>query len=197
MRQQEVVPGLTGEPRIRQPRRVDAGLVAQDRADPGLVEGGIGMDPVTQLAGHQVDVLLETIGRVAVEPAAALLQVLGKVPVIERDERRDAALQQAVEQALVEIQSLGVGLALLGHHARPGDRQAVGVHPQALDQLQILLPAIVVVAGRHAAVTILDPPLGGAEVVPDGRQAAIGLGCSLDLEGRRRDAEGEVRGEKS
>ena len=45
-------------------------------------------------------------GDVAVAPAAAVLQRLRQVPVVERDERRDAALQQRVDELAVEVQAL-------------------------------------------------------------------------------------------
>jgi hypothetical protein len=44
--------------------------------------------------------------RVAVQPAAPLVERLGVVPVEDRAHRRDAGLAQLVEQAVVEVQPL-------------------------------------------------------------------------------------------
>ena len=61
-------------------------------------------------------------------PAAAILERLRQVPVVERHARLDAASQQLVDQPIVEVEAALVDRALgLGQDAGPRDREAVGV----------------------------------------------------------------------
>ena len=84
-------------------------------ADPGraerLVEGRPVLDPVAEALGDDGGVRGEVLGGVARRPAAPVLERLRQVPVVERDERGDAGLQQAVDQPVVEVEP---GLALTG-----------------------------------------------------------------------------------
>ena len=49
-------------------------------------------------------VLGEPLGDVAIQPAAAVVERRRQVPVIERDRRLDALLEQRVDQAVVEVE---------------------------------------------------------------------------------------------
>jgi hypothetical protein len=145
-----------------------------------------------QFAAHQVGVVGEAIGRLAVQPAALVLQVLGQIPVIERDEGLDAALAQAIDQALVEVDALGVGLASQVHHARPGNGKAVGIHAQTLQDVQVFVEAVVVVAGHVAVLAAQHLARRGAEAVPDRFEPAVFMCGALDLVRRGAGAEDEV-----
>ena len=55
-------------------------------------------DAVAEPRRGKMRELGEGLGGVAIGPAAFVLQRLRQVPVVERDEGRDAALQQRVDQ---------------------------------------------------------------------------------------------------
>ena len=129
-------------------------------------------------------------------PAAGCLARLRQVPVVERRDRLDPALAQALAQAHIEVDAGAVErAAAVGLHARPGDREAVGLGSQRRHQVEVLAPAVVVVARDVAGVAARDGA-GPAEPVPDRRPAAVLVDRALDLVRRHRDAELEVRGER-
>jgi len=85
-----------------------AGLVALDDEGAHLVHGHDALAAVGELAGG---VAGEELGRVAILPSAVVLERLRQVPVVERAEGLDAGRKQGIEQALVEVDAGGVGLA--------------------------------------------------------------------------------------
>ena len=89
-------------------RRVRPGRVAQHRDDVRLVHRDPVLDPVREALADQPGVLGEAVHRVAVQPAALVLERLGQVPVVERGHRLDVALQQPVDEPLVEVEPGGV-----------------------------------------------------------------------------------------
>jgi hypothetical protein len=139
-------------------------------------------DAVAEALGDDRGVVGEREGRVALRPAAPVLERLRQVPVVEGDGRGDAGLQQTVDQLVVEGQALGVHRAVaVRDDARPGDRQAVGVDAQPAHQGDVLAPAVVVVAGHVAVVAAGGLPRGVREGVPDRRRAAVLRHGPLDL----------------
>ena len=82
--------------------------VAQREPDEalGLVLRDPDLDAIAELVAHQRRVLGEPVGRVAVEPAAALVQRLRVVPVEQRAHRLDAVLVQLVDEAAVKVEPL-------------------------------------------------------------------------------------------
>src|SRR3954470_5277094 len=82
-------------------------------------------------------------------------------------------------------------------HARPGDREAIALEPQRGHQVEVLGPAVVVVAGHVAGVAVLDGAGDRAEAVPDRLAAPVLARRALDLVRRRRRAEAEVRPERA
>jgi hypothetical protein len=168
-------------------------LVAQHGDDPGLVVRSDPVEPVTQAGLHMAGVVDEAVHGVAVVPAAAVLQALRQVPVVQRRPGLDAALFQAIDQPLVEIQALGIELAVASRlHARPGDGEAVGVDAQRGDQVEVVVQAVVVVAGHVAVAGVGDGAGLPAEAVPDGFALAILEGGAFDLEAAGGDAPDEV-----
>ncbi len=164
-------------------RREDAPLVAHRRDDPGLVVGGDRGEPIAQPRVHAERVVDEAAHGVALGPAAALLQGLGQVPVVQRQVGLDAARQQAIHQALVEAEAARVpGAVPLGLHTRPRHREAVGIDAERGDQVEVVLQAVVVVAGDSAVAAVGDGARLAAEAVPDRRPLAVGLGRAFDLE---------------
>ena len=88
------------------------------------------------------------------------------------DRRRCRALPQLVDQAAVEVEPLRVDRAdAVRQHARPGDAEAVRLHAQRLHQRDVLLVAVVVVAGDVARVALEHRALLLAEHVPHRRPA--------------------------
>ena len=115
------------EPRMRRQlfAVLDAGgevalLVAQHGHHPGLVVRGQRRQAVTQAAVHAQHIVDEAVHRVARGPAAAVLQGLRQVPVVQGQVRLQAAREHAVDQAVVEGQALLVPGPLAERlHARP------------------------------------------------------------------------------
>ena len=173
-------------------------VVAQGGGAPGFVVGGDAGHAVAQQAAHALGVVGKAVGGVAGFPALLqILQALGQVPVVQRGVGGNAALQQAVHQAFVKVQPLGVpGAVAQRLHAGPGDREAVAVHAQALDHVEIRLQAVVVVAGHIAGVAIHHLAGGFGEGVPNGRTAAPLGGRAFNLVGAGGHAPAEVGGER-
>src|SRR6266850_2612688 len=155
--------------------------MSEESRAPGFVERGPGVDQAGEFAAHQVGIVGKAICRFPVQPAAMLLQVLWQVPVVQRHEGRQALALQPRQQSLVEVESLGVWAALLIHHPRPRDRHAVAVNTETGDQINIRLPAVVVVAGDRARVAIQYLAGGSGKGVPDAGQPTIFGGGALDL----------------
>jgi hypothetical protein len=100
--------------------------------------------------------------------------------------RLDPGGQQAIDQAVVVIEPLLVGLAApIGEDARPGDREAIGLDAQRLEQFDILAIAVIAVAGDIAGAAIAGLALRVREDIPIGLPAPIFLDAALDLIGRR------------
>src|SRR5665647_377170 len=78
--------------------------VAEERGAPRFVEGGPVPDAVAQRGVHRQGVVGEVPDDVPVRPAATVFQVLGQVPVVEREPWCDAGVEQPVDQAGVEVQ---------------------------------------------------------------------------------------------
>jgi len=182
--QQQVVGDPQGLGGIEVAGGVVALLVAQGGDAPGLVVGDPVADAVAQPAGDVPGVVDEGLGGGAVAPAAAVLQGLGEVPVVEGREGPDPGLEQAVDQGVVEVEAGRVGGArALGLDPRPGDGEAVGVQTEPLHQLDVVPPPVVVVAGDVGVRAVLDLARGRGEAVPDRLSAATRMAGALDLLG--------------
>ena len=155
-------------------RCMDAALVAEEGLAPRLVDG----DPVRDEVAEHVDragcELREPQGGVTAGPAARVLEDLGQLPVVERDERSDAGLPEAFEQRTVERDALRVqSAAAVRLQTRPRDGQPVGGEAQVGHQRHVLGPAMVVVAGHVAGVAAGRLAGRVGEGVPDGRASAV------------------------
>ncbi len=117
-----------GQRKIADTGRLLAAQVAHEGRHPRLVVGQPERDAIAEAIEHRSCVLAETGGCVTVRPATFVLQRLREVPVKERDERFDPTLEQAVDEASVEIDTGLIELPFPRRHdARPGDREAVEV----------------------------------------------------------------------
>ena len=196
VRQQHVV----GRPEGARPVGCTGSLrperVAEEGGHPRLVVRRPVLDQISETVEDELGVLGEAVDRVACCPAAVVLECLRQIPVIERHERRDPALTQTLDQASVEVEPALVGRSTaVGLNPRPGDREAVCAQAERGHQVEVLAPAVVVLAGRVAGVPVVHLAGRPGEPVPDRLTAAVDRGRALDLEGRGRRAPGEVLGE--
>ena len=119
-------------------RRVPPGGVAEVGRAPGLVMRRPDAHPVTEPVVDRGRVVGEVLGGVAHQPAAAVLQRLRQVPVVQRGHRLDPALEETVDQALVVVQPALLHVAAaVGQDPRPGDREAVVRDTEAGDQVDV------------------------------------------------------------
>ncbi len=156
--------------------RVLAEPVAEHGVHERLVHGEPHRDPVPERRRDQVGVLAEAPRGLPVQPAAAVFEGLRQIPVVQRDDRVDAAVQQRVDQPVVERHPARVGRAgAVGLDPRPRHRQVVGVHAQPGHQRHVLAVAVVVVAGHVTGRTVGHPAGLVGERVPH-RDAGAVLG---------------------
>ena len=182
VRQQQVVHHLDRGAHVLHARRVAAFGVAEEGGAPGLVVRDPVVHAVAQAPRHERGVVDEGVHGGTLHPAAFVLQGLRQVPVVERGPGLEAALEHAVDQAVVEVQPCRQRrAAAAGLDARPGDREAVGVDAQRPRQVQILGPVVEVVAGHGAAGAVADAARLCAETVPDRLTAPALVHCALDL----------------
>lgn len=161
---------------------VDAERVAVGRHDHRLVEGYPHVHAVGEPFGGQVGEFGEPVGGVTFQPAAGVLERLREVPVVEGRGRGDARGEQAVHQAVVEVEPLGVDRAAPRRlDARPRDREPVGVDAEVPHERDVLGPPVVVVAGDVAGVAVADAARRVRERVPDGRSSPVLGRRALDL----------------
>ncbi|MNZ92172.1 hypothetical protein D3C78_1111870 [compost metagenome] len=170
--------------------------MAEPNRTPGFIEGRHRIQPVAQPCHDGLGVTLEGVRRGARGPAAVAHQRQRQVPMIKRRIGLDAARLAAINEAVVKIQPLLVDRTeTIGNDARPGDGETIGLDTHVLDEIEILFPAIVMIAGDITIVTPKDMARHVAEGIPDGGLAAIRPGGAFDLERGSRDAEQEVAGE--
>ncbi len=92
--------------------------------------------------------------------------------------------EELVDEAVVEVEALGVGCAgALREDARPGDGEAVGLEAEGLHESDVFFVAVVVIVGDVAGVAVVGLAGGVGEGVPDGGAAAIFVDCAFDLIG--------------
>ena len=181
---QQVVGDLQRRWPVAQAGRLDSVGVGTERNAPWLVVRDPVRHDVAQSIGHRAGIAGEALGRVARRPAAAVLQRRRKVRVIQRDHRLDATLAESGCQSPVEVDALAVEpAAAVRLHARPGDREAVGLEPKRGHELEVLFPAVVVVTRDGGGGAARDRARLAAEAVPDRLAAPVLRGGALDLVG--------------
>ena len=90
VRQVGVMRGAQGAGPAVPPGRVLARAVAHEREGPRLVQRDPGTRTITDAPRHEPGVLAEPFHDIGLQPAAAILDRLRQVPVVERDPRLDA-----------------------------------------------------------------------------------------------------------
>ena len=181
--EQHVVRGADGLPKVGVAGRMAAGLVADECRHPRLVQRHPLRDAVAQRAEHGGCVVGEALGGLPGGPASEpRLQRLRQVPVVQRHDRRDVALEQLVDEPCVEAEAALVSRpATLREDPRPGDAEAIRLEPELLHQVEVLRPAVVVVAGNVPGVAVLGHAGRVTEAVPDRLAAAVLVDGALDL----------------
>ncbi len=114
--------------------------------------------------------------------------------MVERLEGFEAAFEHPVDEAVVEGDALGVDGHAVGHDARPGGGEAVGVHSGVVQEVEVFGPAVVVVAGEVAVFGADDVAGCGGEGVPMGGTCGA-MPVAFDLVGGGRGTEKEAFGE--
>ncbi len=185
VRQQQVVHRGHGRVGLGAARRVDSRRVAEERGAPRLVQRREPVDAVTERLDDRLGVLGELVGGVPVRPATCVLQLLREVPVVQRRPRLDPVLQQRVHEPAVEVEARLVDRAAVRSHARPRDREPVGLQTQVGHHPHVLLEPAVVVRTRLTGVAAHDLARQAAERVPDRVGAAVYVGRPLHLERSR------------
>jgi hypothetical protein len=159
---------------------------------PRLIEGGPSPDAVAERAVHQRSVLGETQGGVARRPAAAILERLGQVPVVQREPRIDVMREQLVDEPPVVVEAAVVtGPATRRLYPGPGHGEAVGVEAELRHELDVLRVPVIVVARHVSGVPAENSARRVGESVPDGGLSAVVGGRALDLVCRRARPEDE------
>ena len=105
----------------------------------------------------------------------------------------DAVFEQIVNYPAIMLEPFLVRLtATFGKDPRPGDRHAVGAHAEALEELRVLLVAVIAVAGDIAGLAVRDLAGGVCIDVPIGLAAPVLPHRAFDLVSGRRAAPDEV-----
>ena len=196
VREQQMVRDAERRRPVADARRLAADGVSEDRHHPRLVVRDPALDDVAELGRHVRRVVGEAQRGVTHRPAAGLLAGLREVPVVERRDGLDAALQAALDQPPIPRHAARVQRpAPVRLHPRPGDREAIGLDPQRCHQVEIGRPAVVVIAGHVAGVAVDHGARLVAEAVPDRLAAPVLAHGAFDLVGRGGRAEAEPRRE--
>jgi hypothetical protein len=194
--QKGVVVGLMEALAVADRRGMGAQQIAVDQVVVLLVEGNPGADPVAE-APEQGDGIAGEIGDdAAVFPAAmGILERLRHVPVIKGRDRFDAMRQQGIDQTVIEGQSRLVdGVPAIGQHARPTDREAVGLQAQFGHQGDILAEPVVMIDGHVAGAALEGAARLLAERIPDRGTFPVLVPGSFDLIGGGGGAPEEIPG---
>jgi hypothetical protein len=163
-----------------------------------LVDGEDVLHAVGELVGDISGVLSEGFGRVARLPATLVLQRLRQVPMVQRGERLDAGSLQLIDETVVEIDALRIGLAgSLRKNAGPGDGEPVGFRADVLHQRDVFLVTVIVVVGDIAGVAVSDVAGRVRVSVPDRLALAVLVPRAFDLVSRGGGAPIETVGERS
>ncbi len=148
------------------------GQTRHDGDHVGLVDGADVPDVLADDRGAVLDVAGEQVGRAVGGPAAEVLEPLWHGEVVQGDHGPQPAGEGAVDHAPV-VRGLGVREGA-GHRldAGPLDAEPVVGEAEFREQVHVLLPAVVAVAGVQAGfrdvrrrVVFLPPPVA-VDVVP-------------------------------
>ena len=172
---------------------VPALAVSEVSRAPRLVQGGPGVDAIAERGAHDGRVLLERVGGRAGRPPSGVFESLRQVPVVQRRHGTDSALEQTVDEPGVEVDARLIRRTRAGRlDARPGDREAVRTEPEILHEIEVALPAVIVIARDVAGVAVPDVSGRLAEGVPDRGPSTALVEAALHLVRRRGRTEDEA-----
>src|SRR5262249_12545332 len=115
--------------------------------------------------------------------------------MIEAQPRRDAVRHEPIDQALVKVEAALLDRVAAGRkNARPRGRKPISGKIAACEQIDIVAPAVIVVAGDIAGIAVLHAPGRVGEDVPDALAASVFVNRAFDLIARGRRAPYEVGG---
>src|SRR5262245_29873178 len=171
-------------------------VAAEESRAPGLVVGDPVTHAITELPADRVGEYGEFVDRGTAAPASGFLQALRQVPVIERGPGLEAALEHAVDQARIEIEARGIRPVPgpVRKDTGPGDGKTIGAESQLRREVEVLRPAVVVIAGHRTARAVADVAWCTAKTIPNRLRAAVHGRRALDLIRGRRAAPAKIGG---
>jgi len=176
-------------------RGVHAGDVAVVDDDPRLVDRHPHRHPVAKRLKHDLSVVGEPAGRVAMRPAATILERRRQIPVVECRTGLNLVVDERIHQSCVEVKSALVGAAgSLRQCPRPGDAEAIRLRAELTHECDVVGKAAIVITGHVAVVAASDHAGAMREAMPDARPGAVGKRRTLDLIGRSRQTPQKVAG---
>ena len=139
-------------------------MIPQHRRTPRLVVCDPTGDPVTQGINDRAGIIYKRFCDIAGRPSAFIFQDLREIPVVEGHARLNIELQEAVYQALIKAQTFCIYLtAAIWKDAWPRDREPVALKAQAFNEVEVLLPAMIVVTSDVAVALVVDGSFARAE----------------------------------
>ena len=154
----------------------------QNPDDPGLIVRAQAVHAMGKASVKLVGIANEGIAGQWIGPAPPILQGLWKVPVVECDVGLDASACKALKKAGVKREACFVpGAAPIGLNPGPADREAVGIDPQAGDQVEVFFKPVVVVTGQVAVAAVGNGSRLAAKGIPDRRCTAVLIMGPFDL----------------
>ena len=179
-------------------RRERAVQVAAVGDHPRLVERRPHLDPAVELAEHDRRVVGEPVGDVGVEPAAAIVERRGQVPVDTASPSARCRSRAACRPAARRSRGPAAFTAAASLRAARGPTTMLkryAFRPSALHQRDVVGVAPIVVAGDVAGVAVAHSPGVCAKRCQMLGPGAVGERRAFDLVGRRRAAPQEARRE--
>jgi hypothetical protein len=158
--------------------------VAPVRDDPRLVERRPHRHAVVEGAEDRCRIFREPLRDVGVQPAAAIVERRGQIPVVERNEWLDVVGEELIDQPIVEREPARVDGAGAGREdPAPRDAEPIRVEADVAHEGDVLVISVVVVAGDVPGVAARGEAGRVSEAVPDARPCAVGERAAFYLVG--------------
>lgn len=172
-----------------------SGAIAVSRHHKRVINGDPVLDIIPKSVEAEIGVVFENLHKLRVAPAAeGLLEVIGQVPVIERDHRLHAYLLQPPNERPVVVGAHFVitPAGAIGKYPGPGQGEPVVGDPELSDGSDVSGDVVVAVA---AHVPCGYPVPTARKSVPNGESLAVLVKRALHLIRRRAHRPYEVFGE--
>src|SRR6202162_6140291 len=159
--------------------------MADRRRDPRFIVCRERAHAIAEPLRDESRIFRESVSGVAVDPPVVFALQLGRqIPVVERREGFNVALEQSVNQAVVEIDTGSDDCAGSGRlNSRPGNGEAIPSHAERGDQVEVRLESVVMIASDLSVGAVRDDAGKAAELIPDRVALAVGGRGTLDLKG--------------